>query len=79
MLKRSDPPLKACRLRCETVVQTADSVQSPGIPGMVLFNFASREKYIMTIRGNTMPTFASYLRTPKVKPPLYQTLRTETR
>lgn len=45
----------------QTVVQTGDNTQSPGIPGMVLFNFASREKFIVTILRNMMPLFASYL------------------
>lgn len=55
------PHLKMLASSLQTVVQTGDNTQSPGIPGMVLFNFASREKFIVTILRNMMPLFASYL------------------
>lgn len=82
MLRCSEPISKSLQvafLHSWLVVKAEDNTQGPGIRGMVLFNFASREKYIVTILGNMMPIFAFYLKRPKVKPSLHQCLRTETR
>ncbi len=81
MLRGSDLIFKSLQVApfLHSVVQTGDNTHSPGIRGMVLFNFASREKYIVTILGNLMPIFASYLTRPKVEQSLHQILRTETR
>ena len=79
MLRCSDPIFKSLQVASfsRTVVRIADNTQSAGIPGMVLFSFVSGEKYIVTILGNMMPIFASYLR--RVKASLHQILTTETR
>lgn len=79
MLRCSGPIFKSLPPFLYTVVQRGDNSQSPGIPGMVLFNFASREIYIVTIFGNTMPLFASYLTRSKAEQSLHQILRPKMR
>lgn len=79
MLRCSGPIFESSPPSLYTVVQSGDNSQSPGIPGMVLFNFASREKYIVTIFGNTMPLFASYPTRSKAEQSLHQILRPEMR